>query len=613
MHRTGADVVARLSNLRRSLHQRIHKVACPLVGAFHHPAQGRAVAIGAIQQGIAQAARAVLAQPSVRIHHLRPYRVRHRAHKVADKTTVRRRVQFAAVVCNEVAEVRQTVGIRPRLFQRTHAQAAALVRGHRRLGNIHRFIQLAHQYRLIHPRNLITAQAELFGIVHQVLPVAFAVSVGIRLRQAHHAPVATDDGAPVIGQSRRAGAHFLAVAQQFRLQVLRDMVYLHLRSRPAAVAVLVIRAGHRWRQLVRFHQLQACLPHLIVQIHLGLPPQPFRLFAHLFGCSLRFPRRPLHLLHRLAAVLHAVAEGSLLVGQGGGSVRAVRHPYRIAAFSHPAHILRRLAVHLAMGNIDYLLHCFALNIRIRLHHSGADYIGNRLVLVRHIQQLHRAARTEPMRQPQVGHRRRQPVFLQVARVLLNIVAGHFRSQSAIACLQCNNLRITFTGGNIRSVAFYHRQPSAIDKAAQSASAGKRVLCIYLTAAFVMYHQLNRALHSCIAGQALQIRRWRLPRLIAAVGRSLLDAVRRIHHRIARTFRHSARTRGLLCSGHRGLRRRLWSNRRGRRLHITMYRAAQTAPDTALQYPAQQPTDGRFFAVIHPRLAVLLPLVRAGFQ
>ena len=138
--------------------------------------------------------------------------MRHRAHEVADKAAVRRRVQFAAVVCDEVAEVRQPVGIRPRLFQRTHAQAAALVRGHRRLGNIYRFIQLAHQYRLIHPRNLIAAQAKLFGIVQQVLPVAFAVAVGIRLRQAHHAPVAADDGAPVIGQSRRAGANLLAVA-----------------------------------------------------------------------------------------------------------------------------------------------------------------------------------------------------------------------------------------------------------------------------------------------------------------------------------------------------------------------------------------------------------------
>ena len=314
MHRTGADVVARLSNLRRSLHQRIHKVACPLVGAFHHPAQGRAVAIGAIQQGIAQAARAVLAQPSVRIHHLRPYRVRHRAHKVADKAAVRRRVQFAAVVCDKVAEVRQPVGIRPRLLQRAHTQAAALVRGYCRLGNIHRFVQLAHQHRLIHPCNLIPAQAELFGIVQQVLPVAFAVAVGIRLRQAHHTPIAADDGAPVIGQSRRAGAHFLAVAQQFRLQVLRDMVYLHLRSRAAAVAVLVIRAGHRWCQLVRFHQLQARLPHLVVQIHLGLPSQPLRLFPHFLCRRLRFPCRPLHLLHRLAVVLHAVAEGGLMVG-----------------------------------------------------------------------------------------------------------------------------------------------------------------------------------------------------------------------------------------------------------------------------------------------------------
>ena len=127
MHIACLDIVARLGNLRRSLHQRIHEVACPLVGAFHHPAQGRAVAIGAIQQGIAQAAHAVLAQPSVRIHHLRPYRVRHRAHKVADKATVRRRVQFAAVVCNEVAEIRQAVGIRPCLLQRTHAQAATFV------------------------------------------------------------------------------------------------------------------------------------------------------------------------------------------------------------------------------------------------------------------------------------------------------------------------------------------------------------------------------------------------------------------------------------------------------------------------------------------------------
>ena len=105
----------------------------------------------------------------------------------------------------------------------------------------------------------------------------------------------------------------------------------------------------------------------------------------------------------------------------------------------------------------------------------------------------------------------------------------------------------------------------------------------------------------------------MPRLIAAVGRSLLDAVRRIHHRIAQAFRHPARTRGLLCSGYRGLRRRLWSYRRGRRLHIAMYRTAQAAPDTALQRPAQQAADGRFFAVIQPRLAVLLPLVRAGFQ
>jgi hypothetical protein len=164
--------------------------------------------------------------------------------------------------------------------------------------------------------------------------------------------------------------------------------------------------------------------------------------------------------------------------------------------------LRRLAVHLAVGNIDYLLHCFALNIRIRLYHSGADYIGNRLVLVRHIQQLHRAASTEPMRQPQVGHRRRQPVFLQVARVLLNIVAGHFRSQSTIACLQCNNLRIAFAGGNIRAVAFYHCQPSAIDKAAQPARAGKRVLRIHFATAFMMYHQLHRTLYRSIAGQAL---------------------------------------------------------------------------------------------------------------
>ena len=31
----------------------------------------------------------------------------------------------------------------------------------------------------------------------------------------------------------------------------------------------------------------------------------------------------------------------------------------------------------------------------------------------------------------------------MARVLLDIVAGHFRSQSTIACLQRNNLRITF--------------------------------------------------------------------------------------------------------------------------------------------------------------------------
>ena len=45
----------------------------------------------------------------------------------------------------------------------------------------------------------------------------------------------------------------------------------------------------------------------------------------------------------------------------------------------------------------------------------------------------------------------------------------------------------------------------------------------------------------------------------------------------------------------------------------MHRAAQAAPDTALQYPAQQAAHGRFFAVIHPRLAVLLPLARVGFQ
>ena len=61
VHRAGADVVARLGNLRRSLHQRIHEVARPLVGTFHHPAQGRAVAVGAIQQGIAQAAHPILA------------------------------------------------------------------------------------------------------------------------------------------------------------------------------------------------------------------------------------------------------------------------------------------------------------------------------------------------------------------------------------------------------------------------------------------------------------------------------------------------------------------------------------------------------------------------
>ena len=130
---------------------------------------------------------------------------------------------------------------------------------------------------------------------------------------------------------------------------------------------------------------------------------------------------------------------------------------------------------------------------------------------------------------------------------------------------------------------------------------------------MMYHQLNRTLYRSIAGQVLQIRRRRLPRLIAAISRGLLNAGIGIHHRIARTLCHPAGAGGLLSGRHLRPLRWLWSYRRGRRLHITVHRAAQTAPDTALQRPAQQPADGRFFAIIHPRLTVLLPLVRVGFQ
>ena len=127
MHRAGFDVVSRFGNGRGGLHHGAYHISRALVGALHHAAQSRAVAVGAVQHGIVQAADTVLAQHALRIHHLRLHSGRHLPHELADKAAIGRCVQFAVVVRNKGAEIRQTVGIYPRLLQCAHAKAAALV------------------------------------------------------------------------------------------------------------------------------------------------------------------------------------------------------------------------------------------------------------------------------------------------------------------------------------------------------------------------------------------------------------------------------------------------------------------------------------------------------
>ena len=295
MHIACFDVVTRFGNGRRGLHHGAYHISRALVGALHHAAQSRAVAVGAVQHGIVQAADTVLAQHALRIHHLRLHGGGHLPHKLADKAAIGRGIQFTVVARHKGAEIRQAVCIYPRLLQGAHTQAAALVGSHGGFGDAHILIQSAHKHGFIHRRHFGGIQAELLGIVYQVLLVALAAALRIGLRNAHHAPVAADNGFSVFGQSGRAGVGLHTVAQQFGLQVLRNAVYLHLAGRAVAVSVLVGGIGHGGLQIVRLQHLQVRLAHLFTQIYLGLLPRFACRILHLFGGFALHPCAALHL------------------------------------------------------------------------------------------------------------------------------------------------------------------------------------------------------------------------------------------------------------------------------------------------------------------------------